>query len=57
MVHRVVRLTSPVLNYLILAGISIIYVSIFFRVMPSTEYLVNAARCSVSCLAQQSSCV
>ncbi len=47
-VYRVMRLTSPGLNYIFLTGISVFYLSVFFRIMPSTQYTVNAVRCSVS---------
>ncbi len=47
---RVVRLNSPNLNYLIIIGSYIMNVAIFFRLMPSTDIIVNAARCNVSSL-------
>ena len=46
---RVIRLTSPNLNYFIIAGSYIMYTSIFIRLMPSTTETVNYFRCNVSC--------
>lgn len=46
--HRIIRLTSPNLNYFIIAGCFIMYASIFIRLMPSTDKIVNYVRCNVS---------
>ena len=46
-VHRIVRLTSPNLNYFIIVGCFIMYASIFIRLMPSTDEVVNFVRCNV----------
>ena len=48
MIHRIVRLTSPNLNYFIIAGSYIMYISIFIRLMPSGDETVNYVRCNVS---------
>ena len=47
-VHRIVRLTSPNLNYFIIVGSYIMYFSIFIRLMPSGDVTVNYVRCNVS---------
>ena len=46
---RVVRLTSPNLNYFIIAGSYIMYASIFIRLIPSVDQTVNEVICNVSC--------
>ena len=48
MVFRIVRLTSPNLNYFIIAGSYIMYSSIFMRLIPSGDETVNHVRCNVS---------
>lgn len=48
MVYRIVRLTSPNLNYFIIAGSYIMYSSIFIRLIPSGDETVNYVRCNVS---------
>ncbi len=45
---RVIRLNSPNINYVIIIGSYIMNVSIFFRVMPSTDPIITLARCYVS---------
>ena len=45
---RVVRLTSPNLNYFIIMGSYIMYSSIFIRLMLSDDETVNYVRCNVS---------
>ncbi len=45
---RVVKLTSPNINYFVIIGAYIQYTSIFFRVLPSTDPDVNLATCLVS---------
>ncbi|XP_064390840.1 gamma-aminobutyric acid type B receptor subunit 2-like [Halichondria panicea] len=42
---RVVKITSPNINYFIIAGAYFNYIGIFFRVLPSTDYELNAIRC------------
>ena len=46
--YRVVKLTSPNINYFVIVGAYLLYLHIFFRVLPSTSYAVNSARCIVS---------
>ncbi len=46
--QRVIKLTSPNMNYFIILGAYILYMSIFIRVLPSIEESVNFARCIVS---------
>ncbi len=45
---RVVKITSPNINYFIIVGAYCHYISIYFRVLPSTDYELNALRCYVS---------
>ena len=45
---RIVRLTSPNLNYFILAGGITLYSSVFFRLFPSDSELYTHVRCNVS---------
>ena len=44
---RVVRLTSPNLNYLIIVGSIIMYTTIIIRLIPSTDETVNYVICNV----------
>ena len=46
--YRVVKLTSPNINYFVIIGAYLLYSSIFFRVLPSTNLAANSARCIVS---------
>lgn len=48
-IHRLIKLTSPNLNYLILAGAIVLYVDIYFFVIPSTDQLKVTINCNVSC--------
>ena len=50
MVCRVVRLTSPNLNYFIIAGSYIMYATTFIRLIRSTDFTANYVRCNVSLL-------
>ncbi len=45
---RIVRLTSPNLNYFILGGAVFLYVSIYFRLYPDSSEVYQHARCNVS---------
>ena len=45
---RVVRLTSPNLNYLVIAGAILLYVSIFFWVTPAGNKGIATTLCNVS---------
>lgn len=46
--YRVVRLTSPNLNYFIIAGCYIMYATTFIRLIRSTDFTANYVRCNVS---------
>ncbi len=46
--YRVVKLTSPNINYFIIAGAYCNYISIYSRVLPSTDYTVTFVTCFVS---------
>lgn len=45
---RVIRLTSPALNHVIIGGVLLMYVSVVIEFIPSTEEAVVKARCIVS---------
>ena len=45
---RIVKLTSPKLNYIIIAGAVLMYISTYFYLLPSTIEAVVQARCIVS---------
>ena len=45
---RIVRLSSPTLNYFIIAGTIFMYASIFFFLLPANEMEVIVVRCVVS---------
>lgn len=45
---RIVKLTSPNLNYFIIAGAIIMYASTFFYVLPTTSVVLIQACCIVS---------
>ncbi len=49
---RVVKLTSPNLNYFLIAGTYIMYTAVFLRLISSTLYEFNYARCIVSHLVE-----
>ena len=44
---RVIRLTTPVLNYVIIMGALLMYLSVFFGVLPSTEESIVRMQCLV----------
>lgn len=46
--YRLVRLTSPNLNYLIGTGAIILYVDIYFFVIPTTNQVAVTVFCNVS---------
>ena len=46
--HRLVRLTSPSLNYVIIGGALIMYLSIILYVVPVTSQVATTAMCNVS---------
>ena len=46
--YRIVKLTSPNLNYVIIAGAFFSYGSIFLRMLPGTDDSSLIARCDVS---------
>ena len=45
--YRTVRLSSPTLNYFIIAGAILMYASIFFYLLPTEDMTVVKARCVV----------
>ncbi|XP_064390853.1 gamma-aminobutyric acid type B receptor subunit 2-like [Halichondria panicea] len=45
---RVVKLTSPNINYFIIVGAYCNYISIYLRVLPSTDYTVTFVRCFIN---------
>ena len=47
-VYRLVKLSSPNLNYFIIIGAVLMYVSIFFYILPVTDKDVVLASCIVS---------
>ena len=46
--YRVVKITSPNINYFIIVGAYCHYISIYVRVLPSTDYTFTFVRCFVS---------
>ena len=42
------KLSSPNLNYLIGAGASILYINIYFSIIPTSNRLVTTVLCNVS---------
>ncbi|XP_064390848.1 gamma-aminobutyric acid type B receptor subunit 2-like [Halichondria panicea] len=47
---KVVKLTSPNINYFVILGAYIQFTTIYFRLLPSTDLIVNEARCIISSL-------
>ena len=47
---RIIRLTSPNLNYFMIVGAFMVYFSVFIRVLPTTDMLAWEFICSVSLL-------
>ena len=45
---RVIRLTTPLLNYVIVGGAVFMYVSVFFGVLPTIQRAVVHMQCIVS---------
>ena len=45
---RIVKLTSPNLNYLVLLGAFLMYTSVYFYVLPSTKEFTSTLYCHVS---------
>ena len=52
MTYRIVKLTSPNLNYFTIAGTMLMYISTYFYLLPETSEPVIVARCIVSWLIQ-----
>ena len=48
--YRLIRLTSPNLNYLIGVGAVVLYIDIYFFVIPSTDPVAVTVYCNVSSL-------
>ena len=48
--HRLIRLTSPNLNYLIGIGAIVLYIDVCFFVIPSTDKVTVTVFCNVSFL-------
>ena len=46
--YRIVKLTSPKLNYIVLLGAFMLYTSVYFYVLPSTQKLTSTVYCHVS---------
>ena len=46
--HRVIRLTAPLLNYAIVCGAFLMYVSVFFGVLPTVQKALIHMQCIVS---------
>ena len=46
--YRVVKLTSPLINYFLIVGSYMMFSSIYIRVLPYTGESVNTYRCNVS---------
>ena len=46
--HRLIKISSPKLNYFIIAGAMLMYASIYFYLLPVTRIAVVQARCIVS---------
>ena len=46
--HRLIRLTSPKLNYIIGAGAVLLYLGIIIMVIPSTDPNIVKVLCNVS---------
>lgn len=46
---RVIKLTSPVLNYIMVVGTIMLYLSVIAHVLPGESDTVNIIRCYVSC--------
>ena len=47
---RVIRLTSPTLNHIIIGGALLMYVSVIIEFIPSTKEAIIKAQCIVSTL-------
>ena len=45
---RVIRLTSPKLNYLVIIGSVLMYLSVFIELLPTTQEAVYHSLCAVS---------
>ena len=48
LIFRAVKLSSPNLNYVIIAGSMLMYISIFIYLLPYSEESIVLARCIVS---------
>ena len=48
LLYRVVKLTSPLINYFLIVGSYMMFFSIYIRVLPYTGESVNTYRCNVS---------
>ena len=46
--HRVIRLTSPKLNYFSISGSILMYLSVFFQLLPTTHKTMFHSQCIVS---------
>ena len=56
LMNRLIRLTSPTLNYLIGAGAIVFYVDVYIYVLPSTDQVAVSLLCHVSGECRVSSC-
>lgn len=46
--HRVVKLSSPILNYLIILGAVLLYVTVYLLIVPLTDIGAETVFCNVS---------
>ena len=46
--YRLIKLSSPNLNYLIIAGALILYVDVYLLVVPTTDRLVVRVLCNIT---------
>ena len=47
--NRVIRLTTPLLNYVVISGALLMYMSVFFGLIPTTKENIFKMQCLVSC--------
>ena len=48
LINRVVRLTTPLLNYIIISGALLMYISVFIGLLPTIDQNVVKMQCIVS---------
>ncbi|XP_064390850.1 gamma-aminobutyric acid type B receptor subunit 2-like isoform X2 [Halichondria panicea] len=48
---KIVKITSPNINYIIIVGAYMMYSSIYFRILPSKDFTLNVVRCFIDYLA------